>query len=469
MTNISNPAPNWLLDQWGVDYGGSQATRAPVLSIPPKGAMLDVVRRLRAKLKQQEKYKPITTRVNPRTGKVETVAGVDNSMQRQAELIAAGLLDPQMAEINRAIAAKERQEIARGKAFEGVSEALAKYTAGIPGGIQAAYQGAADRTAGYGSGLSGALGEAASGAARQAGETLAAIGPTGGPGVTSEGGAIANTTNYLGGFLPAADLAAEGASRFTEASTLRMAGGARLAEEALASMRATREETEELRMRGLDLERTRPAEIQKALKDMRAEDREERTMKLQERAFQVQVGELQLARAKTAFDQAQAMTNLTGYVHVVKKGKVVRTKEVASGSDAFTSAQTQINQNARTAATQAGQDRRAAATRKLTAANNAAKLGLSEREYDLAVRREERLSKGTAKKGGFTPQQKQKHRGIVNDVIMRAVEDNKLPKDVVKKALAEGVPYTTIVTVMRNWARRNKRQDWLDALNAWQR
>src|SRR5688572_4230404 len=170
----------------------------PALTINP-GGFADEIKRLIASLRTQVGVvKPVSTvRVNPRTGRPETVAAVDNSLQRQAELVAAGLLDPQMAELNRLIAAKQQQELARGKAFEGVAAALSQYTAGIPEGIRSAYQGAADRTAGYASGLTGALGEAAQKSAAEAGATIAAIGPAGAGGapVASEGGAIANTVN----------------------------------------------------------------------------------------------------------------------------------------------------------------------------------------------------------------------------------------------------------------------------------
>jgi hypothetical protein len=452
---------------------------APALTVLPQTT---AARQLRDRLRRAAQLKPPqTTRINPRTGNVEAVAGVDNDMQRTAELVAAGLLDPKIAANQRAIAAMERQEIARGMAFEGVAAALAKYTAGIPEGIRSAYQGAADRTAGYGGMMSGELGEAASGAAQQAGETIANIGVSGGPGVTSEGGALANTTNYLGGFLPASDLAAEAANRMAEASTLRMAGGARLAEEALASMRATRAEVEELRMQGLDLEHTRPAEIQKALTDLRQMSLAERQDAREERALQVQIGQLQLSTAKTAFEQAEAMTNLTGYVHVVKKGKVVRTKEIAGGSSAYVNAQEQINQNARTAATQAGQNARAAATRRQTAAQNrianakaTAQLKLDERRTKIAEDAEARLKGQTVDgKPQFTAKQKQEYRGTVNAMIRATVAGKNpagnRPRDVVSAAMSQGVPYSLIVSVMRSWARSNKRKDWLEALNAWQR
>jgi len=414
--------------------------------------------------------KGATTRINQVTGQVERTAGVDNSAVKQAELIAAGLLDPQLAAINRAIEASQRQEMARAEAFKGVSAALAQYTGNVPGAIQAAYQGAADRTAAYAGGMTGALREQTAAAAQQAGQTIAQIGAQGLPAVSSEGGALANVGYYLGGQLPAANLAAEAASRLAEVSTMRAAGGAALAEQALQSMRATREETEELRMRGLDLERTRPAEVQKALASLRSESREERQIALQERAFQVQVGELQLARAKSAWDRAEALTNLTGYVHTVRNGRPVRTRQVATGSKSFVEAQQQQQQNVRTAATIAAANRRAAATNARIAAENridnalaAAKFGLSKKQYDLAVQREGRLAQG-GKKGGFTPLQMQKFRGATNRAINAAVafnrnEENKnkakkMPVDILRAALSEGVPFSVALQVMQNAARQ---------------
>jgi hypothetical protein len=321
----------------------------PAITVRPRGQVG------LKKRQQQWPGRTLTTRINQRTGRAEAVAGVDNDTQRQAELIAAGLLDPQMAAINRAVAASQQQELARAEAFKGVSAALAQYTQGIPEAIRSAYAGAADRTAAYAGGMTGALSEQAAAAAKEAGQTIATMGAPGAGEVKSEAPALANVGYYLGGQLPASNLAAEAASRLAEASIMRGAGGGKLAEEALQSMNATRKETDELRARGLDLEMTRPAEVQKALAQLRSESREERQMRLQERAERVQEGQLQLATAKTAYDRAEALTNLTGYVHEVRHGKVVRTKRPAPGSEAW-QAQAGLESEATKAAREAAEE-----------------------------------------------------------------------------------------------------------------
>ena len=76
------------------NQGGGSAPR-PVLTVMPRAT---AAARLRQELARRRMVKPVTpTRTNPRTGQPERVAGVDNTLQTQAEQIAAGLLDPQTA------------------------------------------------------------------------------------------------------------------------------------------------------------------------------------------------------------------------------------------------------------------------------------------------------------------------------------------------------------------------------------
>jgi hypothetical protein len=268
-----------------------------------------------------------------------------------AQTVAAGMIDPQTAAINRAIEAKQRDIEAQGVAQKGVIDALASMGAGGPEAIRSAYQGAADRTMNYATGFTGAEGERVTSAAQQAAQSLAGMGIPGG--VKDEGAAYGRTTNYLEGYLPSRSLAEEAASRLAEASTVRYAGGAALAQQALQQQNATRQEIDELRMRGLDIENTRPAEVQKALAALRGEGREERQVRIQERALQVQVGQLQLAQAKTKWDQAVAMTNLTGQIHQVRNGRIVNTGKIAAGSEAYVQAAEQAGSTQRAKLTNA--------------------------------------------------------------------------------------------------------------------
>ena len=347
--------------------------------------------------------------------------------------------------------------------------ALSSASAGDPAAIQGAFQGAADRTVGYAQGMTGALGEQAGSAAQEAAASIAAAGAPGSAGVTSQAGAIANTLNYTGGYIPGSSLAFEAANRMAEATAFGKAQQGRLAEQAMQQLRDSTKDIEELRYKAIETQGTIEGEKWKRELD-------EREMNLKERAFQVQVGQLQLANAKSLFDQAEAYTNLTGNIHVVRNGKVVRTNQVASGSKAFTAAQaaeTSRANSARSAATSranaAATNARIAAQNRITNAMNKGKFGLSQKQYELAVKKEERIAKGGAKTGGFTNLQKQEFRGTVNQIIRAAEKNDKLPREVVAAALSEGVPYSTIVTVMRNYARANKKTDWLAALNAWQR
>src|SRR4051794_19202923 len=81
------------------------------------------------------------------------------SMGQQAALVAAGIIDPQLAVIKRGVDTKTQAAQDAQLGYQQTIDAYGRLTAPIPGQVQGAYQQAADRTAGYASTLTGGLGE----------------------------------------------------------------------------------------------------------------------------------------------------------------------------------------------------------------------------------------------------------------------------------------------------------------------
>jgi hypothetical protein len=280
------------------------------------------------------------------------------SLQDQAAAIAASMIDPQTAAVNRAIQAKQQLMGGQGAGYAGVIDALGRLTSGIPEAVRSAYQTAGDQTAGYASSLTGTLGDAAKSAAAEAAQHIASLGAPGT--VTSVAPDALNVANYSYGTLPSSSLAAEAASRLTEQEGLRAAGGYALGQQALQAMNATRSEISDLQAKGLDIENTRPGEVQKALSSLRDENRAnqqlaiaEKNYKLQARAEGVQESQLNRAWLQTLNSEAFNRTNATGTLWVVKGNKIVNTGQSAPGSAAG---------RAQTTAATAAANRRAKAT-----------------------------------------------------------------------------------------------------------
>lgn len=437
-----------------------------------------------------------TVRVNPTTGKPEVVAGAGGPATGNltpAQQIAAGILDPQIAAYNRAAEQAERVAAARAEASKGIIGAVYSGTAGLPEAVRAAYQTAADDTSGYAGALSGELRSTAGSAAAEAAQMIASLHAPGEVG--SQADALASTGQYLGGFLPARDLAAEAASRLTETGELRAAAGASLGQQALAQQTEERAAADELRAKGLDLELSRPGEIQKAMEQLRAQGIDERQIAVQERALQVQIGQLQLSQAKTLWDQAEAQTNMTGVLHVVRNGRIVNTGRKASGSDAAqmlasarasaTSAKNTrlddmrdrasdltdqtgklhvvrngkiVNTGRRApgskAATSSASARATASNRKVSQGLSQANLQLSRERLKLAQQREARLSKGSSS-GGFTPKQKQDFRSTARLAVAYVLDKDLHPVEALRLALNKGVPFSIAIGVLQNAARTN--------------
>lgn len=426
---------------------------------------------------------PIASRLNPKTGFEELVAGFakrlaagrqatapaptapPRDLNAEAAAMAAGIIDPQSAAIARTIAAKEKAIQGQGMATQGVLQALAALSQNIPGAIQSAYERAGNDQAGYASGLTGTVGDAARAGIAADNAQIAAQGAPGSVS-DSDSQAAMMVANYLGGTLPASSLAAEGASRFAEAATSIYAGEGALTQQALTDMNASRAEVEELRQQGLDLENTRPAEVQKALLQLREDDRAERQLQAdieekraaaarEEAALKLQAGTLTKQWDAQLEDTAWNRTNATGTLWTVKNGKLVNTGKPAPGSAAGRAIISANTQRARTAtqARTAAQKRAADQAKNLTdqtgtihvvrngkvvdtgtpapgskaaslaekrahdrvtAANSEAKLGISKANLAIAQAREARLAKGPKgpkNPNGYTPKQLQDWRG----------------------------------------------------------
>lgn len=254
--------------------------------------------------------------------------------------------------IQDAIASAEKDRRAALAQHEGVMRAFADMTSGDAATLGASYAGAARGVQGIAQGFTGSLREMQEGTAAQAQANVNAIGAPGGP-VESHAPANANVSYFLGGKLPSETLFAEAPLATGAALGRRAAGGMALADQASALDFKAQGGIAELRSKIAELEAKRPGSVMEIWLGIR-------TANNQERATNVQIGTLQLQQAKTKWDRAEAMTNLTGYVYVVKNGNVVRTNQVATGSDAYTAAQ-------QAETTRLGQDKAAA-----TAARNAA-------------------------------------------------------------------------------------------------
>lgn len=294
-----------------------------------------------------------------------------------------------------------------------------------------------------------------------------------------------NTANYLGGYLPASNLAAEAANRLTESSTMLYAGELSLAQTTLNAMNATREEAEELRNRGLDVELTRPAEIQKALLMLRQERRAEEEAEQKAEDMTLKKSENERLWRATLEQVAESRTQMTGWVHYVdKNGKIRRSATRAPGSTAGVTA-TQAATSLANAGTAAAVDVRG---QDISAANAAARaaeqqrhnqemeslrragIGLSAGQLKVAQDREKRLNR-SPKNGGPTAAQKAKWSETAGNAVYDAFygytddNDNVIerlntdPQKVMTDLLARGIPWSLIKKAMLPYANL---QVWID-------
>lgn len=273
--------------------------------------------------------------------------------REQAAAVAAASINPARADITKAVAQAEAQRVAAAKATEGITRAVAAMSAGDAEAARAAYAGAAEHIAGLGQGLTGAVKEAQQASVAPAAERIASLGA---PGALSTGAeSNANVSGYLN-TLPADSLERAAAQALVSTQARRGASGLRLADEFGATDYKAQLGIQDLRGELGKLEAKRPGLIAEALHQIHSEARSDR-------ATNVQIGYLQLQQAKTVQDQAVAMTNMTGQLYTVKKGKVVPTGRLAPGSDAATAAATVSARLSTAAQAEQGRNARAAAGR----------------------------------------------------------------------------------------------------------
>jgi hypothetical protein len=269
------------------------------------------------------------------------------TLAEQAAQIAAMSINPQLGSLNAAITDAEGDRLASIRAAEGLTKALAGMTAGDAAAARDAYAAAADRISGYTGQLTGAVRAAQEGAVAADGGLIRTLQTPGD--LITHAGDNANVSAFLGG-IPAQGLAREAANVLVNMQDRRLAAGKSLVDQGLVSSFQQQGEIGKLRQQAAEIESKRPGVVLEALMALRQQAN-------QDRATNVQVGSLQLQMAKTVQEQAVAMTNLTGQVHVVRKGKVVNTGRVARGSDAYVQAQdasvSATNAAARNATTQA--------------------------------------------------------------------------------------------------------------------
>lgn len=271
-------------------------------------------------------------------------AGLTPAMQHAATSSVSQQIADAMAANTAASKVSQAQEQAQANRAQGFALALNKFD--DPEGKQALadYQSAAGQIQGFGTGLTGALAAAQKQQADKTVSDTAAL--TGGLGSVAGYNldALHNDLQYGHVTLPATSLAGQAADAAITARGQAAASAANvgsIGQQYLAKLADTQNQ---LTADNATLQAKRPELVTSALTSMSDAQR-------QQRALDVQVGTLQLQTAKTVQDQAIAMTNLTGTLHVVNnKGRVVDTGRTAAGSTAVTSAARTTGENTRAAA-----------------------------------------------------------------------------------------------------------------------
>lgn len=385
----------------------------------------------------------------------------------QAAAIAKGIIDPQVAEINRGIAAKQLAAEKAHTAAMGTAQALAAMQAGVPQTVKDAYLQAAQQTSGFAQGLTGAVGEQAQSAAATAAEKIASMGGVGT--ITSQAPAAMNVERYAGGYLPASDLAATAAARMAEQSGYGAASQAALSQTDLQQMGASADEVNVLRAKGIDIANTRPAEVQKALITLREQQRADRELAMQQRASAAQIHQLNTAQARALESDAYNRSQLTGTLWTVKNGRLVNTGKTAAGSSAYQNVASQ-QQKQQEFRYQQQQDM-------ISNAFKQAGLQIDAKRAKAYAASQSRMHR-TAAKGGFTALQKQKMAVTAFASAQQAYEgvpatdkSAGVPQQPARKVLRDlmgnGIPYEIAYNAVRRFAKMEG-SHWAEAMN-WQK
>lgn len=245
----------------------------------------------------------------------------------QAKSLVNAQIAQSLAGERAATAAAQAQSNNQAAKAQGYALALGKITADDPSQIAAQYRTSADRLKAYGTGLSGAVLDAQQGDAKAISDQLASVGLDGKVG-SYDLGSLRNTALELGTVIPGEGLEQDASRAYSTAAYDREAGINQVGQIAQQYLAKTTDLQNQLATKRAELEASRPGLMSETISKLSDAQR-------QQRALDVQVGTLQLQQAKTAQEQAIAMTNLTGTLYTVDKhGRVVATRRAAPGSDA---------------------------------------------------------------------------------------------------------------------------------------
>lgn len=278
------------------------------------------------------------------------------SMQTQARNIVNASINASLAGLRGPIKAEQAQAREQAARAQTYMKALGDLSANDPEEIQNAYMRAAGALKGWGTGLTGAVAAAQTQAGDETAAKMSEL--TGGLGTSSAAVAPADARSALqmtNVVIPGKNLVEEGASEFANAEARQYIGKLGVEQIAQDYLRRGTDLQKSLAQKASDLIATRPDLYQKALAGLMGAQQ-------QQRALDVQIGTLQLQQAKTEYEKAVGMTNLTGHLYVVNnKGVAVDTGKPAPGSDAAQIATTAATTRAGFAAANA----RAAADRRV--------------------------------------------------------------------------------------------------------
>jgi hypothetical protein len=269
----------------------------------------------------------------------------------RAQEYAETVLSPSLEAIRAERAEAERMAQQRAQAMAGYNQAAAQMLQSIGPQVQQGYAGAAGRTANFGKGYSVGMQISQQGAADEANRLLAMNGAPQGQQQTVTSDA-ADVLYGTGGVIPATSLEREGAAFGAAASQLpaTQLGMGRVSLQAL--MEKAAEEQRDFDRAVREIESKRPGVVQEALADLKDQEMKTRAQRLNERIAEQELG--------------------------------LKFESASQGRARLAQGQQRLNQQAR---------------------NDLARLDLSAANYQLAVQREQRLSRGKGK-GGFTPKQR---------------------------------------------------------------
>lgn len=328
------------------------------------------------------------------------------------EQLAQQALHPVLAEIQRQQAEERRRAQQAQTAAHQRAGGLAEVLGGIAPQTQATYQAAGDSTAAYAKGFSAAFSQNSQAAEAGLNEILAKTG-TGQQQVRGAGQAGGDVLYGVGGYIPASGLAREGAA-FTAAAqnlpaTARFLGQQQAGQIGLSS----REKLEQLNA----LLRQEKGKLPGLAREIRADQAEaaikDRAQRVNEAYIESQIGNI-------AFDnQVSAANAETARMNAATRRQSARFNQIMARAD----------------------------------------LALDEKQFELAVLREQRLSKPKAK-GGFTPKQK---KDLSQQAVDTAGDDfygvdddpstTRPPLETLRDLIAGGVPFSIAIRAIQRYAK----------------